>query len=335
MINKIYNKIRNFILDEWKFLLVLICLIFITMYPVDCYVITGGGTISATDRVKVAGAKKKKGSFNLAYVSELKGTIYTYILSYIIPSYEREDISGYKYENEDSDVIDFRNDLLLKVANNNAIYVAYNAAHKKIVSKNKNLYVYHVMKEADTDLEVGDKIVEVDGHKIDDYEDLKKYLETLHNNDVVSIKIVKNDKTKTKTAKLYEKDEILYMGVSLLTDEDYDLSPKLDLKFKKSEGGPSGGLMMSLEIYSQLVNKDITNGKTIVGTGTIDRKGTVGEIDGIKYKLKGAVKVDADIFIAPTGNNYKEALKEKKKNKYKIRIIEAKTFEQVISELSK
>ena len=83
MVNTIYKKIKDFIQREWKFLLIIFLLIFITRFPVDCYVITGGGIISATDRVHVTGARKKSGSFNLAYVSELKGTIYTYLLSYI------------------------------------------------------------------------------------------------------------------------------------------------------------------------------------------------------------------------------------------------------------
>ena len=90
MVNTIYKKIKDFIQREWKFLLIIFLLIFITRFPVDCYVITGGGIISATDRVHVTGARKKSGSFNLAYVSELKGTIYTYLLSYIVPSFERE-----------------------------------------------------------------------------------------------------------------------------------------------------------------------------------------------------------------------------------------------------
>ena len=92
---------------------------------------------------------------------------------------------------------------------------------------------------------------------------------------------------------------------------------------------------MSLEIYSQLINKDITRGRKIVGTGTISEDGEVGEIDGVKYKLRGAVKNKAQIFITPSGDNYKEAVKEKKKNNYKIKIIEAKNFKQVLEELAK
>lgn len=336
MFNKIYKNVKNFILKEWKFLLLIVLLLFITRYPVDCYIITGGGIISATDRVEVEGADEKTGSFNLAYVSELKGTIYTYILSYIVPSYERESTADYKYSEEESvDDIEFRNNLMLQDANNNAIYVAYTAANKKIEVRKQVLYVYYVSDDADTDLVVGDCLLEIDGKKFNDFDTLRSYINTKDVNDVFSIKVSKNGKTMTKTAKLYQEKGQIYMGVSFISSKDYEVDPKLEIKFKKSEGGPSGGLMMSLEIYSQLINKDLTHGLKIVGTGTISEDGSVGEIDGVKYKLSGAVKNKADIFIAPTGDNYKEALKEKKKNNYKIKIIEAKSFSQVVQELEK
>ena len=70
--------------------------------------------------------------------------------------------------------------------------------------------------------------------------------------------------------------------------------------------------MMALSIYGNLTNQDLTNGKTIVGTGTIDIDGNVGSIGGVKYKLIGAVKNKADIFIVPNGENYDEAIKIKK-----------------------
>lgn len=336
MFTNIYKKIKEFIRSEWKFLLIISIIIFITNCPVNCYVITGGGTISATDRVEVEGSKKSKGSIHLAYVSELKGTIYTYLLSYIIPSYERESLDDYKYnKNESEKDIQFRNSLLLNNSLNNAIYVAYKKADKKIEITSEKMFVYSITDKAKTDLQIGDEIVEVDGKKINNMEDIKNTIKDFGVNDEINIKVIRDEKELTCTAKLYIEKKQKLIGVLLMKDYGYKFDPKLTITFKKSEGGPSGGLMLSLEVYNQLSNTDITKGKKIVGTGTIDRDGNVGEIDGIKYKLMGAVDEKADIFIAPSGNNYKEAVKEKKKNNYKIKIIEAKTFDQVIEELSK
>ena len=54
----------------------------------------------------------------------------------------------------------------------------------------------------------------------------------------------------------------------------------------------------------------------------------------MKFKLKGAVKKHADVFLVPE-KNYEEAIKEQKKHKYKIKIIKVKTFNQALKELNK
>ena len=56
------------------------------------------------------------------------------------------------------------------------------------------------------------------------------------------------------------------------------------------------------------------------------------EISGVKYKLRGAYKEGADVFIAPS-ENYEEALKVAEENDMDIEIIEAKTFNQVVEDL--
>ena len=88
-------------------------------------------------------------------------------------------------------------------------------------------------------------------------------------------------------------------------------------------------------IYDSLIKEDLTKGLKIAGTGTIDENGLVGEIDGVKYKLIGAVDSGADLFLVPSGNNYKEAVKTKEEKGYKIKIIKIKTFDEAVKYLKK
>ena len=53
-------------------------------------------------------------------------------------------------------------------------------------------------------------------------------------------------------------------------------------------GGPSAGMMYALGVIDKLTEADETGGKTIAGTGTIDAKGKVGAIGGIRLKMLGA-----------------------------------------------
>ena len=90
--------------------------------------------------------------------------------------------------------------------------------------------------------------------------------------------------------------------------------------------------MTSLEVYNAVTKKDITKGRKIMGTGTISLDGEVGEIGGIKYKLLGASKKGADIFICPK-ENYKEAMKVKSEHNLKIKIYGVSTFDEAVSKL--
>jgi PDZ domain-containing protein len=67
-------------------------------------------------------------------------------------------------------------------------------------------------------------------------------------------------------------------------------------------GGPSAGLMFTLGIIDKLRPADLTGGRIIAGTGTIDDDGDVGPIGGIPQKLVGAKNAGAQLFLVPAGN---------------------------------
>jgi PDZ domain-containing protein len=64
-------------------------------------------------------------------------------------------------------------------------------------------------------------------------------------------------------------------------------------------GGPSAGLAFTLGIVDQLTPGDLTGGKTVAVTGTIDGFGRVGPIGGIQQKIAGAHDAGATVFLAP------------------------------------
>ncbi|MFF8836495.1 PDZ domain-containing protein [Streptomyces sp. NPDC015130] len=64
-------------------------------------------------------------------------------------------------------------------------------------------------------------------------------------------------------------------------------------------GGPSAGLLFSLGIVDKLDDGDLTGGKTIAGTGTIDADGTVGAVGGVSLKTQAAARDGATVFLVP------------------------------------
>lgn len=333
MFKKLITEIKNTIIEEYKFIIALLLLYSILQIPLNYYIVIGGGVSDVAKRIKVEDKYNSKGSFNISYVSELEGTILTYALSYIIPSWEREDADNYKYNaNESIEDIDFRSDIDLKYANEKAKYWAYTLADKEVQEVSSKLYIITIFDGYETDLKVQDQILSMDNQSYKTIKEYQDYLQTKEENEFVEIKVLRNNKEKVIKSKLYKYKDRLILGIGLELIKEYKTDPKVKVKFKKSESGPSAGLIATLEIYNQLTKKDLTKGYKIAGTGTIEEDGTIGEIGGITHKLLGASKSKTDIFLVPA-DNYQEALKYKKKHHLKIKLIKVKNIESAINKL--
>jgi len=336
LINKIYEKTKNFIKENYKQLIFLVLFYIFMTFPVPYYICVSGGTIDLGKRLEIENAYQEQGSFNLSYVSELRGTIPTYLLSYIIPSWERIEIDAYQYNADESmDEILARDKMYLSDANQSAIYVAYTKAGKTFNITDHSYLVYFVDERASSDIQVGDELLGVDHLNDVDLELFKEYINTKNVGDEITIKLKRNNKELSVKTTIFEEEGTKYAGLAFFDILGYETDPKIKLKFKDSESGPSGGFTLALAIYNKLTEEDITKGKKIVGTGTIDMNGNIGEIGGVKYKLMGAVKKKADIFIVPNGNNYEECIKLKNERKYDIKIIGVDNFDEALKELSK
>lgn len=83
-----------------------------------------------------------------------------------------------------------------------------------------------------------------------------------------------------------------------LDDKDIKVTLKL-----ADVGGPSAGLLFSLGIVDKLngdgTGGDLTGGRTIAGTGTIDPAGKVGAVGGVSLKTQAASRDGATVFLVP------------------------------------
>ncbi|MFC9470202.1 S16 family serine protease, partial [Streptomyces coelicoflavus] len=89
--------------------------------------------------------------------------------------------------------------------------------------------------------------------------------------------------------------------LSISAGTDHTFPFEIDIKLA-DVGGPSAGLMFALGIYDKLTPGDLTGGKFVAGTGTIDDNGKVGPIGGIGMKTIGAHDKGARYFLTPADN---------------------------------
>ncbi|MER6065810.1 S16 family serine protease [Streptomyces sp. NPDC001792] len=68
-------------------------------------------------------------------------------------------------------------------------------------------------------------------------------------------------------------------------------------------GGPSAGLLFTLGIIDKLHGNgsggDLTGGRTVAGTGTIDASGKIGAVGGVALKTQAARRDGATVFLVP------------------------------------
>ena len=328
-IKKFYNKYIGINLYE---------LIFLIIFVVFCFYDTGytiykpGGIVNVDTRISGDNLNETNGSFNMAYVSAMKGKTPIYLISKIMPNWELVKNSDMLPNNETIEDLNTQDKLDYQEAMSNAKYVAFNKANVKYSIDKENYIVYYLTEQNDSNLKIGDEIISYDDIEFKDMNSFKEYIKTKKINEKVKIKYQRNNKVLETESTIYEKDNDKYIGISVISILDISSNYNLKISKKNSESGPSGGLIMSLSIYNALTKDDITKGRKIVGTGTIDKDGNVGKIGGINYKLASAVKEKADIFICPN-DNYDEVKELVEKYKYKIKIINVNTFDEAIEKL--
>lgn len=94
--------------------------------------------------------------------------------------------------------------------------------------------------------------------------------------------------------------------------------------------GASAGLIFALEIYDELSSEDLAQGRTIAGTGTLNAFGTVGGIEGIRFKIVGAERAGASVFLLPRDN-----WEEVKDMTTSMRLIPVDNFKDAVRALRK
>lgn len=152
-------------------------------------------------------------------------------------------------------------------------------------------------------LQPGDALVSVDGKPANTAKALTTLLAGLQPGTKVPVVVKRGGKTaelQVTLGKAPNNAKGARLGITVSTT---CLAPfTVDLGLGNQIGGPSAGLMFALGIMDKVGTVDLTQGRFIAGTGTIDPAGNVGAIGGIPLKMIAAKDHGASVFLAPAGN---------------------------------
>ncbi|MGE7768080.1 SepM family pheromone-processing serine protease [Peribacillus sp. NPDC096540] len=326
------------------FLVAAILLIASALYSLPYYVSKPGMAKELEPIIKVSGGDEAEGSFMLTTVRMGKANIYSYMLAKWSDYQEIYPETSIRSEDETEEEYNIRQLHLMDGSKNNAIKIAYEKAGKEVDYEYLGVYVLDVLKgmPAAKELKAGDQIIQVDNLKFKSAEEFMDYINGKKAGDEVELVYKREETEKTALLSLQHfKDDPSRVGIGISLDDNRRVTTKPAIAIDSEQiGGPSAGLMFSLEIYNQLTEGDLTKGYDIAGTGTMSDDGTVGPIGGIQQKIVAADKSGAEIFFAPNengaaGSNYEDALVVAKDIESKMKIVPVDNFDDALDYLTK
>lgn len=148
-------------------------------------------------------------------------------------------------------------------------------------------------------LEPGDVVLTVNGQQITDVATAGEAIGRTPRGQKVNVTVRRKGEEKSfALTPRYEGERAL---VGIVLSRGFEFPVKVNFALD-GIGGPSAGMIFALAIYDEMTPGDLTGGKKIAGTGTIDEQGTVGPIGGIRQKMIGARSDGAEYFLAPSAN---------------------------------
>ncbi len=334
-------------------LIVFILAIALNFYPIDKYIMRPGSAYNVEDFITVNnGDLDDKGSFSLMTVSVAKATPTTYLLAQFNKHHDILDVNAVRQQDEDEDEYRVRQLKLMTDSQFNALYVAFKKANLPYTVSYKGVYVLNVLENgaADGVLQAGDIVTELDGQIISRQKELLNMISGKNKGDEISVVIERDNELITKNMTLKEIPNTkgrIGLGITFAESKTIRTDPDVKADTEKI-GGPSAGLMFTLEILNQLLDEDISKGYTIAGTGEMNEDGTVGRIGGVEKKVVAADKAGMEIFFVPDDevteqmkannptivSNYEAAAQTAKEIGTTMEIVPVKTIDDALNYLN-
>ena len=337
------NKSQTIRVFRYIFMVALLCYVMVFM-PTPYIIYQPGSADEVKPMIMVKeGDTTERGTFMMTTVSASYANIALLALSSFNPNAEvdkKQSRLGEKSKEEYAAQQLF----YMSDSQSSAVEAAYEQAHIPYRIQTEYLFVFSTQKDNSNSqyFQPGDKVIEVDSDPVLDTVDLATLLNSKKVGDIVSVKLeraghvleekvplvsIKDSETNTSRPGL----GVMIGTMQKVTAKD----PKKQVEFVSTKvGGPSAGLMFTMEIYNQLTPGDLTKGYRVAGTGTISVDGKVGPIGGVKHKIVAADREKAQLFFVPK-DNYDEAKAKADEIGTKIKLIPVSTLEDALKYMEK
>jgi PDZ domain-containing protein len=179
---------------------------------------------------------------------------------------------------------------------------------------------------ADGELFTGDLVVRIDGSPVASAAEAADLIDAVPVDEPIRFRVEAEDEVHDVVLRRGRCPGLRepLVGIAMVEPFPFELSIESD-----DVGGPSAGLMWALGLYDLLTPGDVTGGRTIAGTGSIDGEGNIGPIGGVLDKVVAARHARADLLLVPEAN----AAELRGAELGGLRVVAVSTFEDALEAL--
>ncbi|HSI67816.1 MAG TPA: SepM family pheromone-processing serine protease [Planococcus sp. (in: firmicutes)] len=324
------------------FVVVVALAIFLSSYQLDLYISRPGGAYDLAPLVQVEGRDEDdEGTLNLMTVSMMNATPSLYLFARFQEGYKILQPEQVRSPHETDEEYNVRQLKLMSDSQVNAIEVAFEKAELPYEITNNGVFVMNVLEggAAHGLLQPGDRILSLDDNEFTTMEEFMDYLVGRDDGEEVELRYERDGTAisgAVELAPLPTDPERIGLGISFVEDKIITTTPNVTIDSDQI-GGPSAGLMFTLEIINQLVDEDITKGHDIAGTGTMLSTGEVGRIGGVDQKIIAADNQGMSVFFVPDDevsgdfqSNYELALETAENIGTEMEVVPVQTIDDAL-----
>ena len=193
------------------------------------------------------------------------------------------------------------NDLLMRDSQDTAKEVALTRLGYPVTHLGDQVVIADVACGGPSDhhLQLGDLVTAVDGHSVSTAADVKPLVVAHRPGDVVQVTVRRGGETLTVAVRAGHNGKAAFLGILTQTLGSWRFPFTVTIDTQRVSG-PSAGLAFTLAVIDDLTPGDLTGGRRVAVTGTIEPDGSIGPVGGVAQKAITAERNGATALIVPS-----------------------------------